>query len=53
MSKWGGPVNPYITLGGFIPKGESFPEAPEYHKVQLRKRYFSANRLPQIFFQKK
>lgn len=32
MSKWGGPVNPYYTLGGFIPAGESFPENPEYHK---------------------
>ena len=32
MSKWGGPVQPYYSLGGFIPKGESFPENPEYHK---------------------
>ena len=34
MSKWGGPVNPYYCLGGFIPKGESFPENPEYHKAE-------------------
>ena len=33
MSKWGGPVNPYYCLGGFIPKGSSFPENPEYHKA--------------------
>jgi len=33
MSKWGGPVNAYYALGGFIPKGESFPEKPEYHKA--------------------
>merc|ERR1719228_1316237 len=33
MSKWGGPVQPYYSLGGFIPKGESFPENPEYHKA--------------------
>ena len=31
MSKWGGPVNPYYTLGGFIPPGQSFPANPEYH----------------------
>lgn len=33
MAKWGGPVNPYYTLGGFIPPGESFPENPQYHKA--------------------
>ena len=33
MSKWGGPVNAYYMLGGFIPKGESFPENPEYHRA--------------------
>ena len=33
MSKWGGPVQPYYSLGGFIPKGQSFPENPEYHKA--------------------
>jgi len=33
MAKWGGPVNPYYCLGGFIPKGSSFPENPEYHKA--------------------
>ena len=33
MSAWGGPVQPYYCLGGFIPKGESFPENPEYHKA--------------------
>jgi len=32
MSKWGGPVQPYYALGGFIPQGESFPANPEYHK---------------------
>ena len=31
MSKWGGPVQPYYALGGFIPKGMSFPEDPQYH----------------------
>merc|ERR1719195_2593644 len=31
MSKWGGPVQPYYALGGFIPKGESFPASPQYH----------------------
>ena len=34
MSKWGGPVQPYYCLGGFIPKGESLPEEPEYHKAE-------------------
>ena len=33
MSKWGGPVNAYYMLGGIIPKGESFPENPEYHRA--------------------
>jgi len=33
MSKWGGPVQPYYCLGGFIPKGEGFPENPEYFKA--------------------
>jgi len=28
--KWGGAVNPYYVLGGFIPEGESFPELPKY-----------------------
>ncbi len=32
MSKWGGPVNPYYALGGFIPPGESFPANPKYHE---------------------
>eukprot|EP00092_Neocalanus_flemingeri_P034693 GFUD01037748.1.p1 GENE.GFUD01037748.1~~GFUD01037748.1.p1 ORF type:complete len:796 (-),score=140.04 GFUD01037748.1:17-2356(-) len=34
MSKWGGPVNPYYVLGGFIPEGEKFPQKPEYYKSQ-------------------
>lgn len=33
MSAWGGPVQPYYCLGGFIPKGESFPENPEYQRA--------------------
>lgn len=33
MSKWGGPVNPYYVLGGFIPSGNTgFPEHPRYHE---------------------
>ena len=33
MSKWGGPVNPYYVLGGFIPGGNTgFPENPKYHE---------------------
>ena len=28
--KWGGVVNPYYVLGGFIPEDTSFPEDPQY-----------------------
>ena len=34
LAKWGGPVNPYYVLGGFIPEHSAFPEFPEYHKSQ-------------------
>ena len=30
MPKWGGVVNPYYVLGGFIPEGETFPKSPQY-----------------------
>ena len=35
MAKWGGPMNPYLPLGGFIPKDldTAFPADPEYHKA--------------------
>ena len=33
MSKWGGPVQPYYCLGGFIPPGQGFPQDPQYHKA--------------------
>jgi Niemann-Pick C1 protein len=34
LAKWGGPVNPYWVLGGFIPEGEAFPENPDYEKSE-------------------
>ena len=34
LAKWGGPVNPYYVLGGFIPEGEAFPKNPEYEKSE-------------------
>ena len=30
VPKWGGVVNPYYVLGGFIPDGEAFPQNPQY-----------------------
>lgn len=33
MAKWGGPMNPYLPLGGFIPDNATgFPKDPEYFK---------------------
>ena len=32
--KWGGAVNPYYVLGGFIPEGSAFPDIPEYEKSE-------------------
>ena len=34
LAKWGGPVNPYYVLGGFIPEGEAFPKNPVYEKSE-------------------
>ena len=32
--RWGGVVNPYYVLGGFIPEGEAFPERPKYERSE-------------------
>ena len=32
--KWGGVVNPYYVLGGFIPEDTSFPEEPQYQNSE-------------------
>ena len=32
--KWGGAVNPYYVLGGFIPEGSAFPDRPQYEKSE-------------------